>query len=346
MPGAKAGRADPTRRGLPRPERMVFVVVAALVIVVATLVASGLQAVQMIDDTTAANERQVVAHLFEDEPALEIAPLRAMHVATLAGLTSPRLASASTATGGETAFSLDSGDRALIWTPRHTASRVFMRIAPYRLAIVLALVPVLVVVLLRFRAFTADLERQRHEARALAGRDSLTGLPNRLEFDRQLEAELAEGGELTLMYLDLNGFKQVNDVFGHTVGDLVLVAVGERLRTYLPAACVAARLGGDEFAIIVRASEAEMTEIASDLAILLAEPHGVGERTASVPASIGIARSPEHGTTPDALLRNADIALYEAKARQHRPFVLYQETIAATRMAFPETPRSATPAAG
>jgi diguanylate cyclase (GGDEF)-like protein/PAS domain S-box-containing protein len=154
--------------------------------------------------------------------------------------------------------------------------------------------------------------------RFLADHDTLTGLPNRAAFRRELDqrcAALADGSSFALVCIDLDRFKEANDVFGHRAGDEVLVEVAERLRALLPPGAMAARLGGDEFVAIVR-----------DLPV----PHGVGafaegvvealsrpflhdDQRITIGGSVGVAVAPADGETPDLLLARADMALYRAK---------------------------------
>jgi diguanylate cyclase (GGDEF)-like protein/PAS domain S-box-containing protein len=163
-------------------------------------------------------------------------------------------------------------------------------------------------------------DRIRAEAHAthLAHHDALTGLPNRMQFRNRLEAALetaARGGEeLAVHYLDLDGFKPVNDTFGHAAGDLLLKQVAERLKSVLDAGDLVARLGGDEFAILQQASAARATEVANRCIRALEKPFGIENRQIGISVSIGIAVAPENGLDPDELMSAADTALYQAKA--------------------------------
>ncbi len=163
-------------------------------------------------------------------------------------------------------------------------------------------------------------DRIRVEAHAthLAHHDALTGLPNRMQFRKSLEAALetaARGGEeLAVHYLDLDGFKPVNDTFGHAAGDLLLKQVAERLKSVLDAGDLVARLGGDEFAILQQASAARATEVANRCIRALEKPFGIENRQIGISVSIGIAVAPENGLDPDELMSAADTALYQAKA--------------------------------
>jgi diguanylate cyclase (GGDEF)-like protein/PAS domain S-box-containing protein len=151
----------------------------------------------------------------------------------------------------------------------------------------------------------------------LAFYDPLTELPNRALFMDRLGHELAaaerRNQRLSLLFLDLNRFKDINDTLGHDAGDQVLVEVGQRLRKALREEETLARLGGDEFVIIAADSGEVATRIADRIAQALAAPMVEGNFGFTVSASVGIAIFPEDGRTPETLLKHADIAMYRAK---------------------------------
>lgn len=168
------------------------------------------------------------------------------------------------------------------------------------------------------------------KVRELAFQDPLTGLPNRRQFDDALRAAVAApprtGGAHALLLLDLNGFKKINDVYGHGVGDAVLVAVAQRLRSVMRDGELVARIGGDEFAIVaMHLSGAEAaTSIAGRILQVLENPVAAGPTKHQVGAGIGIALIPNDATTAAEALRLADVALYRAKA-ERRPAVRFFE---------------------
>jgi len=156
------------------------------------------------------------------------------------------------------------------------------------------------------------------EHRAL--HDDLTGLPNRGLLRAHLKELLAlqrrDGGELALLMLDLDRFKEVNDTFGHAAGDVVLQMAARRLREALRESDLVARLGGDEFAVVLPGSNGDQgVQIAASLRETLAAPVAFGRRHLRAGASIGLAVAPRDGDTDDTLLRHADVALYAAKGR-------------------------------
>ena len=164
-------------------------------------------------------------------------------------------------------------------------------------------------------------ERQLANQRVayLAYHDSLTDLPNRALFhDRLQQAMLRSQREdigLALLLIDLDGFKAINDAFGHHAGDLVLREVARRLRSALRASDTVARLGGDEFAVLLPATDVNRAELAARKVLHdLEHPFEADGRPLMVSASIGIAGAPIHASTGDELLQKADSAMYLAKS--------------------------------
>jgi diguanylate cyclase (GGDEF)-like protein/PAS domain S-box-containing protein len=156
--------------------------------------------------------------------------------------------------------------------------------------------------------------------------DPLTMLPNRLLFQDRLWHALERGRREStptcVLITDLDGFKAINDELGHPIGDLVLVAFAERLRSVLRASDTAARLGGDEFSIVCENTEPEDAEVLADrLRTTVTEPLVLGEATVSVGVSIGIGAAPggdEPGDVYERVVREADDAMYKDKARRRR----------------------------
>ena len=159
-------------------------------------------------------------------------------------------------------------------------------------------------------------------ARELAFQDGLTGLPNRRQYDDALRAALAappRGGAVHAVFLlDLNGFKQINDVHGHAIGDEVLIVVAQRLLSAVRGGDLLARFGGDEFAILARhlVGPEAATSVALRVIQAMEVPISTGKLHHKVGAGIGIALVPNDATSPEEALRKADVALYRAKAER------------------------------
>ncbi|QJB70084.1 GGDEF domain-containing protein [Parasphingorhabdus halotolerans] len=158
----------------------------------------------------------------------------------------------------------------------------------------------------------------RREMQDLANTDPLTGLHNRRALSEFLEQEIAtnksEGG-FAIALMDLDGFKPVNDQYGHAIGDKLLIEIAGRLRSACGDEAIVARMGGDEFAILVRhGSSLESATIADYALAALAPPCHIDGHVIRVGASVGVAEWPNDGNTQEALFETADRALYAAKA--------------------------------
>jgi diguanylate cyclase len=152
----------------------------------------------------------------------------------------------------------------------------------------------------------------------LAHHDMVTSLPNRVLLSDRLEQETARarrgGTGFAVLMMDLDGFKQVNDRWGHAAGDRVLAMVAQRLRQCVRASDTVGRLGGDEFmAVLPEASLHGAVAVADKVVAALAQPYPIDKGEASLGASVGIAMYPVHGVEPDVLQKAADAALYQAK---------------------------------
>src|SRR5688500_17016231 len=175
-----------------------------------------------------------------------------------------------------------------------------------------------------------DQKRLQNELTHQAFHDSLTGLANRALFKDRVEQALTRARRhrrpLAVVFLDLDRFKAINDSFGHASGDALLIAVSMRLRDCVRAEDTVARLGGDEFAVLVEnlAGDAEVRLVSERVKETFRDPIVIEGRELAVAASIGIALSDAGDETADDLLRNADLAMYRAKAsgggaRQYAP---------------------------
>ncbi len=174
-----------------------------------------------------------------------------------------------------------------------------------------------------------------------ANYDALTGLPNRRLFQEHLETEMKKSERsnqpLALMFLDLDHFKDVNDTLGHDIGDVLLKEAARRLRSCVRASDTVARLGGDEFTIILSEldSLSSIAVVAQNILQRMSEPFQLGIDSAYVGASIGITLFPQDATDVEALLKNADQAMYSAKNQgrnRYRYFTESMQQATATRM--------------
>ena len=185
------------------------------------------------------------------------------------------------------------------------------------------------------RRTTQELSQSNQELRDsqtklhyLANHDSLTGLPNRQLFQEKLQQSIewaASGSRMVaLLFIDLDGFKQVNDSLGHYVGDQLLKSVAKRLIASLRVSDTVARLGGDEFTVILTTvpGESEVEQVAQKIIDTLALPYSFDGQLAQVSASVGIAIYPIHYDSTERLLQGADEAMYQAKAAGKGRYVI------------------------
>lgn len=252
-------------------------------------------------------------------------------------------------------------------TPRYGTLLICILTLPFAVATIQSPIPFLFLVGLQTPLYTAgmiflllenhkvllDLHRSEHNNRQMAYRDLLTGLPNRA-MNRKLFSEMLSSpdfdpssgnSKLAVFCLDLDGFKAVNDRFGHATGDAVLVAVAKRLGESVRDADFVCRLGGDEFVIL-------LPDIADDEACAIAR-HIVSAVSKSfdfapaarIGVSIGIAAAPRDGTTADELLSVADRAMYEAKRRGKGGFVMHASCLDVVSL-IPSLEAGETPFAG
>jgi len=195
---------------------------------------------------------------------------------------------------------------------------------------------VVVTVALRTYHLLASMAEQRQRMLHLATHDELTGLPNRaLLHDRIRQALLQarrRSGLVGLLFVDLDGFKFINDSFGHALGDVLLRAVGERLRADVREGDTVARLGGDEFVVMLCdvSSPADVVQTAHKLLKSLSEPLHAEGRSLVVTASIGVSVHPHDGDSAELLLRHADVALYGAKQRGRNRVQVYYSQLSAS----------------
>ncbi len=174
------------------------------------------------------------------------------------------------------------------------------------------------------RAYSAHLEELSQRLRTMAYRDALTGLYNHRYFYEQLSHELERSlrysQPLTLLLMDMNNFKQINDTYGHMVGDKFLGLVGQIIAKQIRSSDIGARYGGDEFVVILPNSSAGEARVTADKlseAVSHAAALSTNEESVQLGISIGIATCPDDSRIPGELIEIADSRLYEVKARRH-----------------------------
>ena len=174
-----------------------------------------------------------------------------------------------------------------------------------------------------------ELVKKNQELQYQAFHDTLTGLPNRLYFQQELEERLQlakqSSQKFCVCFLDLDGFKRINDTLGHDIGDLLLQAVAERLKTAIRQTDFAARMGGDEFTLILSEiyEQAAAAKLAEKLVETIRQPYVLAEHRIVVTTSAGIAVYPEHGKDVQTLMKRADIAMYKAKKSGKNQYGFY-----------------------
>ncbi len=185
----------------------------------------------------------------------------------------------------------------------------------------------------RLEQAVTKLRRLQEQLHHQAYHDPLTDLPNRTLFMERVRDELANGGaQLAVLFVDVDDFKTVNDSLGHAVGDALLVSVAERLQRCVRPGDTVARLGGDEFAVMIPGVEEPLQDGRAVATRILREfelPVEAGAELVSVHLSVGIADSRQSGDDSDALIRNADVAMYQAKSKGKARFELFEPQMAA-----------------
>ena len=184
----------------------------------------------------------------------------------------------------------------------------------------------------RTELLSSSLAKANAELTQLALHDGLTKLPNRLLLEDRINQNILKlqrnGGYFALLFMDLDGFKPVNDAFGHHVGDQLLVAVAQRLRAHLRANDSLARIGGDEFVLLAELRHPDdASNVASHVVGLLSQPFEIEGHELRVSASVGIALYPGDGIDQQELLINADAAMYHAKSLGKNGYSFFESSM-------------------
>jgi diguanylate cyclase (GGDEF)-like protein len=217
-----------------------------------------------------------------------------------------------------------------VWSPDRPGAQILNETLPSGLG-ALAVAGVVLILLLRgLRRTTAALEAGKARAEHQAHHDSLTGLANRMLFNRRLDEAISTSthgaASVALLALDLDRFKQVNDTLGHEAGDQLLREVGQRLMPLVKPADTVARLGGDEFAIIQTGitGRADVSALSDRIIAAIAAPFVLAGKVAQIGVSIGVVIAPASQAARD-LSSKADIALYEAKASGRNQYKIFED---------------------
>ncbi len=192
------------------------------------------------------------------------------------------------------------------------------------------------------RSIRYAIQRKKSDIRLnyLAQYDPLTGIPNRQFFNDQLTRATArarrDGRKVTLLFLDLDEFKVVNDTLGHDTGDRLLKEVADRIRRTVRTGDVVARLGGDEFAVLLEglSGPREVEAVATGLLDVVSRPYHIAERQLMITTSIGITMYPNDNADTQMLLKNADIAMYQAKENGKNNFTFFHQKMHADLMEY------------
>jgi diguanylate cyclase (GGDEF)-like protein len=224
----------------------------------------------------------------------------------------------------------------LSWTPRQPGQTLLVFVLPLVALGVLLAGALTWLMIKRLKRASGDLADREEQSRHQALHDSLSGLPNRHHFVERLQEVLdrlvqtRNNKRVFVAYIDVDRFKDVNDTMGHAAGDTLIMGVAARLRDALPPEDFLSRFGGDEFAVL---READDPEAASDLAESLRkafeQSFDVYGQHIRMTASVGIAMGPDHGLSPQELMRHADIALYEGKNQGRDRAMVFSAEMAA-----------------
>ncbi|MCE6949663.1 bifunctional diguanylate cyclase/phosphodiesterase [Cereibacter sphaeroides] len=216
----------------------------------------------------------------------------------------------------------------LSWEPDRPGHRLVEKMGPVTVLFGLFCMALLLALLGGLRHSARLLRKSEADARFLASHDPLSGLPNRRHFEeslvRALAAEQAGGPSVTVLSVDLDHFKEVNDTLSHAAGDELIKQVSARLRYHVRATDVVARLGGDEFALLLfEVGNDSLPAFCAGLVHVLSQPWDLAEGRVFVSASIGVARSRDLNADAEAMLRAADAALHAAKAEGMGRFCIF-----------------------
>lgn len=250
-----------------------------------------------------------------------LGPRTFVAIADKLGLPSFKISPAAPVAEGLESLGLDSGAGSrqfqAVWQIASPSREIWGRAMPSLIALLAVVGAALLFVALRYGRMLTALQESVRRNRFLALHDALTGLPNRLQFDRRLENVISEGGQdrCAILCLDLDRFKSINDTYGHQAGDAVIKTVAGRIAEVVGDAGMAARIGGDEFIILLgdKLDRDHVLWLCDTLIESVCEPVRFEGGSGKVGASIGVAWWPDDALTAKTIIRSADEALYRAK---------------------------------
>jgi len=235
-------------------------------------------------------------------------------------------------------FSADDGEPVghISWTPRRPGQSLLLFILPMVALGVFGAGFLTMLMVSRLKKASSELADREELSRHQAQHDSLSGLPNRHHFVERLQESLdgliqsRNNGRVVVAYIDVDRFKDINDTMGHAAGDALIMSVAARLQQSLSSEDFLARFGGDEFAVLRRATSANAAdELAERLRKAFESTFDVYGQHVRMTASIGLSMAPEHGASPQELMRHADIALYQGKNQGRDRAMLFCAEMAA-----------------
>lgn len=308
--------ADPGRRKWRSPGRFLTIGTICIIALTIYFFMSTVQAIQLMDTKAieAERERAGVAIGLLQQSGAQIDSVTIGKLGRDFLLNGAHLVPADKLAADETSILLAGTELVLAWTPRRLGTEVAADVATLRIITGGLTVSLLLFLLFRLSRLAVHLDDRGRAASALATRDPLTGLINRRGLAEALDSAFAGDQPLSLLYLDLDDFKQVNDRYGHATGDQLLICVAQRLKHAVHPDDVVARLGGDEFVVLRQgeASQSDLLDLARRLHARVTLPYGLGTVEAAVGLSVGIAQRTKHMLAKD-LIERADAALYRAK---------------------------------
>lgn len=312
--GSSDGRAV-DRRALGQLTALVATGLVCTILIFGFMIFAALQAVWIIDEVSSDRERLQVGRAIAAAPG-GINEITLDAIAATLDLDDARLTTADGVRPDELAAPVFPASRDVVaWTPHRFGTFIFHTVAPLRILLGSLFVIVVATIGIRVHILGRRLDRRRADAAQLALTDGLTGLGNRLAFDEGLksrsEAAAAGGPDFSVLLIDLDGFKGINDGFGHAAGDLVLKTVATHLRGCGRPDDLVARIGGDEFAVL-RASD-DFEDFIGTFRHRMSSPLQLGGQSIRLAASIGAARSDDFSGDASRLTQAADAALYRAK---------------------------------